>query len=376
MKNLRKNNYNNFICEECGKLYIKLDGLSKHVGLYHNKKEYYDKYLKEEHEDICPICGNKNPYLNRWDRGYNKTCSKNCANILRKQLEESTKLKKYGNKKYNNSEKRNITMIKKYGNKCPIQNKEIQKKIKQDNIKKYGVEYVWQSKEIQEKSAKTRKEKYGAEYSLQSEELIKKIKETNTQKYGCEYPSQNFDVKEKIKQTTKEHTGYDYNFQNKKLMISSMMKKYGVENIMQLKKCKEKRKITMNELYGVNYPLQNKNIFEKNLKNHLKIKYFKNSNIYYQGLYELDFLEKYYKKYPDIQNGPTIKYKFNRRNRIYFPDFYIPSLNLIVEIKNSYLAKRDKTKILAKKKATITNGYNFIMITNKRYNKFNKLIKS
>lgn len=32
--------------------------------------------------------------------------------------------------------------------------------------------------------------------------------------------------------------------------------------------------------------------------------------------------------------------------------------------------------LYAKKKATISNGLNYIMITNKRYNRFNKLIKS
>lgn len=222
MKKPRKNNDNKFICEECGKTYIRFCNLSRHIGLDHNQDQYYEKFLKEENEDICPICGKNNPYLERWDRGYKKTCSKKCANILRKQLGEKT------------------------------------------NLIKYGVKNVQQYKDVYEKQQK--------------------------------------------------HAKYSKNF--------------------------------------------------------------KNTNIKYRASYELDFLENFYDKFPDIQNGPTVKYKFNRKERIYFPDFYIPSLNLIIEIKNSYLAKHDKSKINAKKKATISNGLNYIMITNKRYNRFNKLAKN
>jgi hypothetical protein len=261
MKTPIKNQNDEFVCEECNAHYDRFCELSRHIGLKHNKQDYYNKYLKEEKEDICPICGNKNSYLNRWDRGYKKTCSYKCANILRKQLEETTKLKKYGNKKYNNSTQRNKTMIKKYGNKCPMQNPNIHKKIKENNIKKIGVEYPFQSDKIQQK------------------------------------------VINKFSQYRK----------------------------------------------------------------------FKDTTIYYNTSYELDFLENYFHVFPDIQRGKSIKYTYKRKLTYYLPDFYIPSLNLIVEIKNSYLAKRDKNKIIAKKKATISNGFNYIMITNKRYNKFNKL---
>jgi hypothetical protein len=220
MKSQDKSKNTLFVCKECGKSYDRFCELSKHIGLHHNKRDYYDKYLKKEGEGICPICKNETLYLDRWDRGYNKTCSKNCANKLRMQQLEKT----------------------------------------------------------------------------------------------C-------------------------------------IKKYGVKNAQ-----------------------QDKNIFEKQQHHSYYSKKYKNTNVYYRALYELDFLEKYFNTYSDIQNGPTIKYKFNRKSKIYFPDFYIPSLNLIIECKNSYLAKKDKNIIAAKKKATITNGFNYIMITNKRYNRFEKLV--
>jgi hypothetical protein len=266
MKTPTKNQKNEFVCEDCKRTFKQFSNLSRHIGLKHNQKEYYDKYLKEKNENICPICGNNNLYLNRWDRGYKKTCSKKCANILRTQLGQASLLKKYG---VNNiakvkhiRQKINKTMLRRYGNICPLQNSVIHEKVKQHNINKYGVEYPFQSDEIQQK-------------------VINKFSSFNK---------------------------------------------------------------------------------------------FKDTNLYYQTSYEKDFLEKYYYLFPDIERGKCIKYIFRKKQTYYLPDFYIPSLNLIVEIKNSYLAKRDKTQILAKKKATISNGFNYIMITNKRYNKFEKLI--
>jgi hypothetical protein len=94
--------------------------------------------------------------------------------------------------------------------------------------------------------------------------------------------------------------------------------------------------------YGVEYPSQDPSIFKQIFKTSFKIKKFKDTNIYYQGSYELDFLEKYYDKYPDIQRGPRIKYIFKGKKHYYFSDFLIPSKNLIVEVKNSYFDKKYK----------------------------------
>jgi len=188
-------------------------------------------------------------------------------------------------------------------------------------------------------------EKYGVENPYQRKDIIEKCKKT----WGCSNPFQRDDVKNKIKQTNKE--------------------RYGVENPNQNKLVREKIKNTNIKKYGVEAPLQNFSIFQKSQVNSYYSKLFKNTNIYYRGSYELDFLEKYYDTYPDIQNGCAIKYDFNGHKYIYFPDFYIPSLNLFIECKNSYLAKIDKQKILNKKKAVIKNGSNYIMIIDKNYNK-------
>lgn len=265
MKEFRKNEQGLFVCEECDLVFKNIQSLSKHISLYHykNKKIYYDKYVKEEGDDKCKICGKITKFIGFY--GYKNCCSKKCTN---KYAHENSKIEMY---------------------------------------KKYGCSYPLQSTLIQNNMKNTIKEKYGTDWFV----------------------------------TSKEYTRV-------------MKNKYGVENTLQ------------------NYELFNKG-FKKRIASGLKIKQFNDTEILYQGSYELDFLEKFYSKII-IKQANTIKYEFNNKIKFYHPDFYIPSLNLIVEIKNSYLLKRDNDKILAKEKATVDNGFKYLIIVDKNYSEFEKLI--
>ena len=49
-------------CELCG-AEVKTKGMSSHLKIHNmTNKEYYDKYMKKDKEDICPTCGGKNKY--------------------------------------------------------------------------------------------------------------------------------------------------------------------------------------------------------------------------------------------------------------------------------------------------------------------------
>lgn len=143
---------------------------------------------------------------------------------------------------------------------------------------------------------------------------------------------------------------------------------------MQRKDVQEKFKQTNLERYGVEYPLQNGDYFKKIQKSAFRIKKYKDTDIWYQGSYELDFLEHYYTKFPDIERGPSIQYQYNNKTKVYHSDFFIPTLNLIVECKNSYLANRNKLKLETKANACLKQGYNWVMIVNKDYTQFDLLI--
>lgn len=200
---------------------------------------------------------------------------------------------------------------------------------KRGMLKKYGVEYPGQSKIIKNKMKQTNLERYGVENPFQSEIFKKKIKQTNLKKYGVEYPTQSIKIRDKIKE--------------------SFRKSYNCE-----------------------YALQNIIFFNKQQKSAYYARKYKNTSIYYRSSFEFDFLNKYISKFK-IKNGPTIRYILNNNNKIYYPDFYISSLNLIIEIKNSYLAKKDKLILETKQEAVLIEGFYYIMIIDKDYKEFNNL---
>ncbi len=193
-----------------------------------------------------------------------------------------------------------------------------------------------------------------------------------------------------------KYNGYNYNkccsrncskIYAAKKSKEGCFEKYGVENISYLKDTKEKigrsnknkstkalqiRKNTNIKLFGVENPMQNKEIFEKQKISSFKVKIFK--KLKYQDSYELDFLNRYYILYPDLINPSPIKYKFKNKIHYYFPDFFIPSLNLVIEIKSLYLFQRDELIIKEKEKATISNGFNYFIIVDKNYQSFDNYL--
>jgi hypothetical protein len=304
-----------FECKDCKNTFKTLNGLTVHISIYHNKKEYYDKWIKTNQEGICVIC-NKNTDFISITKGYKNTCSRECTKTHMFAKQKETLLKNYG-----------IINI--------FQKEEIKQKIKETKLKKYGNENFNNSI----KNKQTKLKKYGNENYVNSE----KNKQTNIHKYGINYASKRIDISRKIR-LQKYKNGW---FNDNKIKETNLKK------------------------YGVEYNHQNLNILEKSLKSSFKLKQFRNTNIWYQGSYELNFLEKYYDKYPDIQRGHRIKYEFEGKIKYYFPDFYIPSLNLIIECKNSYLLKKDKPIIKIKEEATINNGFNYKIIVDKNYKNLN-----
>lgn len=331
MKEFKKDEQGNFICEECKKIFKSCSRLSTHIGIYHkDKQKYYDKWLKEKNEGLCKICSKKTKF-NNFYYGYKNCCSKKCSKIYKFQCLIDSNLQTYGVKYVSErkdvQEKKKQTNIKRYGSSSPLGNNYIRKKSRITLNKNFGVDYPLQNEDIKQSFKSTCLELYGFEYALQSKEIIKKGKQTKKEKDGNE----NYNNMDKNKQTC--------------------LKLYGVENVM-----------------------QNPEIFEKAFKNRIQSHHYLDTNLTYQASYEKDFLDIYHEKFI-IENGKSFKYILNGKIHVYHSDFFIPLLNLIVEIKNSYHAERYKEMIEAKKQATLNKGYNYIMIVDKDYTEFDKLIK-
>lgn len=342
-------------CLECNLKVVGWRSFSHHIRCHHNQKEYYDKYLLKDNNNICD-CG-KNLQFISIQKGYKKTCgNRDCINKSRNNQLKINLREKYG------ENITNVFQLDKVKDKCKhtklinhgdenYYNKELRK---QTCLAKYGVDHHLKSNIIRNKMKQTNLKLYGVEESFLSNNNIEKSKQTCLKKYGVKYHIQSNIVKTKIYKTNLE--------------------RYGVEQTFNSPEIRNKIKTTNLERYGVEHPMQNAEIFKKAFKAGLEIKQYKNTNLTYQGSYEFDFLEKFY-SIIEIKNGPSISYKFNGIERIYHSDFYMPKLNLIIEIKSSYLYKKDKQQLLCKKQGCIDNGYNFLMIIDKRYSRLNKLIK-
>lgn len=313
-----------YICEECEKPFKTIRGLGTHIQLCHNGKEYFDKWLKEENDDNCLVCKKPTEFIST-TQGYKNFCCK-----LHRTEHAAMERKKY-------------------------------------NLKHYNVEYTWQRNDVKEKIKTSDLNNHGGVFSSSTQECKNKVKLTKLQRYGDE----NYVNSKKAKNTKKERYG-DENYTNREKAAETNLKKYGNVSPLHGKKQIEKKISTWKKKYGVDSPLKCKEIYEKTFKTRMKIKQYKDTNLIYQGSYEYDFLEKFYPLYNDIENGLSICYTIDNKDHMYHSDFYIPSLNLVIEIKNSYLAKKDIDEINEKKKAVISNGYDFIMIIDKHYREFKK----
>ena len=191
-------------CKLCGNEYKRVCDLSYHVQHVHDisPKEYYDRYLKEENEGICPVCGKETNFW-AFGKGYYKFCSTGCIN----------------------------------------KSKEIQNKIKNTMLKRYGKEHALQVDTFKEKQENTVKKLYGAANYFASEQFIKDNKEYNLKNFGVEHNWQRDDIKNKIKTTKKE--------------------RYGSENYVNIKKCKETKLLKYGDENFNNYKLTLKTRYEK-----------------------------------------------------------------------------------------------------------------
>jgi len=111
--------------------------------------------------------------------------------------------------------------------------------------------------------------------------------------------------------------------------------------------------------------------FLNNRKEDLKFIFLEKQSLYYQGSYEKDFLDKYYDLF-EITKIDFINYTFYG-DRVYYPDFYLPKYNLIIEIKSSYTYEKFLEKNNSKQKACLELGYNHIFIIDKNYDDFDKI---
>lgn len=159
--------------------------------------------------------------------------------------------------------------------------------------------------------------------------------------------------------------------EGRKLHRKVINDKYGCDNGFQSEIIKAKIRSTNIRKYGVPFPSQNKEIFKKQ---QISMKKFKEYVLPSGKVIEIKGYEPQFLDYvlnnkllteSEIQyEAFSIKYQLNDKEKVYYPDFYIPKYNLIVEIKSSYvLNELDLVgEQSAKTEACLQLGYKFALI--------------
>ena len=223
-------------CVLCNHESSTYNGLGIHIKMTHHlsTKEYYDLFMKQPGEGICPVDGKETPFL-KLSKGYQKHCCAKCAqlNLITREKIKETNLERYGEET-----PLKLDCVREKTNES-IWTDKIREKRKQTNLKRYDVEYPSQSKEIKEKIKQTKLERYGVENYNNCE----KAKETNLERYGVEFIFQLNDVHEK-------GTQYAWSNDAREKREQTNLKKYGTKNVYQSNHAKEKSKQTKLERYG------------------------------------------------------------------------------------------------------------------------------
>ena len=223
----------------------------------------------------------------------------------------------------------------------------------------------------------TNLERYGCEYGLSNKNVQNKSKITCLEKYGVDNVSKSDGIKEKKENTCFEHYGvyhYTKTKEHKEKVKKTCMEKYNVDNPSKYEKFKKKKIETTLKNWGVENPTQSYILFEKSQISGKKMKLHENMNLLYRGTYEKDFLDFCFKNNIKVEKGLTIKFKCGDKNKVYHSDFYIKEKNMVIEIKSTFYYNRYLELNKIKEKETRNQGYEYLIIMDKNYDKFKNII--
>jgi len=313
-------------CIICGEEVAYVSGhFSRHLLEEHNMT-LKDYVILDEYNGIAPICKcglcEEEPVFNRgkfkdYSKGHTKQDKKKELYIL-----------KYGEPKCLSCG----NIVEKWGRGIPL---------------KYCKSSCRPSYFNQEKIKETIKEKYGVDNVFQIPEIIEKIQSKLDHTENTK----------KALQTLKDKGLKNFNPIKQR---KTMLERYGVDHISKTKKFRQDASLRMIEL--------NKKAFNT-------IKKYKDTELYYQSTYELDFLEECETlgMLHMIDNGHTYKLDNGKRT---LTDFSIKDYNVEIEIKSKYVMERQGGKEIldSKRNAVEKTGSRYILILDKNYDEFDKFL--
>lgn len=191
-------------------------------------------------------------------------------------------------------------------------------------------------------------------------------------------------VQEKKKNTNIEARGVEFPQQCPKVkakLVKNNLVKYGVSNVSGLKSVKKTRAATMVERYGSTNAMGNEELRYKassrSGKSRGAFKEFKlgRRTVSVMGFepQALNWILSNTNVTPSMLKVdterlvPYFEYAFDRQTRHYYPDFYIPKLNKIIEVKAKYpilspTSRQSWYVLRAKRQAVIDAGFDFELL--------------
>ncbi|AHC54891.1 putative MutH/Vsr/archaeal HJR-like endonuclease [Tunisvirus fontaine2] len=309
------------------------------------------------------------------------------------------------------------TCFQRYGATCPLQAPKIREKIVDNWKGKWGYDNPLSVPEIQEKCRDGMIRNHGVEYTTQSVELKEKIKESNKKKFGVDNPMKCEEVKEKLRETISKRTeeerrtirekkdkanlerhGHKDVMKNPEISqkhkesiierdsdpikmkersvarTKTCMEKYNVPNPMMDENVKKKGRETYKSRTGYDHPSHNPEVISKITRSCFRKKEFVMPSgavflcqgyeplalriLLDGGIAEEDVLSPSNEKI-------TISYFFEGRERIYHPDIFVKSENMLIEVKSDWtleglggIKTSERQKTMEKLKSCREQGYN------------------
>jgi len=196
----------------------------------------------------CVVCTKTHTRFDGSVKGYKKHCSMACTT-----------------KDPDVRDKKNKTMVKRYGVKHALQSPELRDKCKQTNMDRFGTEYASSSAQVKDRVKQTNMKRFGTPCSLQYDAVARKSDSTMMDKYGVKHALQNKDLLLK-----KEHTclikygekQYPQTDEFKQKFKQAMVDRFGVDHPSKSTELRNKAKQSMMERYGVEYTLQSPELMD------------------------------------------------------------------------------------------------------------------
>jgi hypothetical protein len=300
-------------CKICKKIFKNINGLAKHINNTHcdiTKQQYYDLYIGEI-ESMCE-CGNHKKFRGIGE-GYRQHCSHKCYSGAAK-TREQRRLMNLGKKQTEE------TIIKRIANTDQVTKERNKKKTM---MERYGVANCSQIPEISEKISKSNKGKVCPRTSDHQQKIVESKRQNGTNKHTD-------DTKKKISKS-------------------------------------------VNDTYQSDNPPNT--LSDSSIKCHKSGHY---EGFYYRSSYELIFLEYCVKNNIKVVSAETTEFRIpyiqDGKRKMYYPDFFIPSLNLLIEVKPVSMLNvgNNPNKIEA---AKTQNKHIFKLVTEKELNNLSTVLK-